>query len=177
MRKNVKSHFSTKQEALASDSRLAWVASSSCQVIEWPDYTFCPVVIQLYWPFNFLHTSNVWLFWQVTTRKSVASSSHENALECTNLINSSHSLTHNPYIISNRVSNFVFDLWLYIFYFFYFDASFSLFIFYFSLEKGDYSLSLPLTLSLYIYIYILFILFRWIVVFLYIVLFWVNTIW
>ena len=154
MRKNVKSHFSTKQEALASDSRLAWVASSSCQVIEWPDYTFCPVVIQLYQPFNFLHTSNVWHFWQVTTRKSVASSSHENALECTYLINFSHSLTHNPYIISNRVSNFVFDLWLYIFYFFYFDASFSLFIFYFSLEKGDYSLSLPLTLSLYIYIYI-----------------------
>ena len=153
MRRNVKSHFSTKHEALASDSRLAWVASSSCQVIEWPDCTFCPVVIQLYWLFNFLHTSNVWHFCQVTTRKSIASSSHKNALECTYLINSSHSLTHNPYIISNRVSNFVFDLWLYLFYFiFYFDASFSLFIFYFSLEKGDYSLSL----SLYIYIYIIY---------------------
>ena len=174
MRKNVKSHFSTKQEALASDSRLAWVASSSCQVIEWPDYTFCPVVIQLYQPFNFLHTSNVWHFWQVTTRKSVASSSHENALECTYLINSSHSLTHNPYIISNWVSNFVFDLWLYIFYFFLFWCFFFSFYFLF-LSRKRWLLSL--SLSIYIYIYILFILFRWIVVFLYIVLFWVNTIW
>ena len=25
-----------------------------------PDYTFCPVVIQLSWPFNFLHAPHVW---------------------------------------------------------------------------------------------------------------------
>ena len=50
---NAKSQcFKTK---LASDlaSRLDWVASSSCELIEWSVWTFCPVVLQLAWRFNF----------------------------------------------------------------------------------------------------------------------------
>ena len=34
-------------------SRLDWVASPSCEVTEWPDWTFCPVVLQLAWRFSF----------------------------------------------------------------------------------------------------------------------------
>ena len=60
--RNMKSHFSAKQGTLASDSRLGWVASSSCQLTKRSDCTFCPVVIQLSWPFNFLHASHVWNF-------------------------------------------------------------------------------------------------------------------
>ena len=51
--------FSTKQGALASHSRLGQVANSKIQIIEWPDYVFFPIVIQLSWPFNFLHASYV----------------------------------------------------------------------------------------------------------------------
>ena len=42
---NVKSHFFAKQGALASHSRLGQVASSSRQLTEWLDCTFCFVVI------------------------------------------------------------------------------------------------------------------------------------
>ena len=48
-----------KHGALASHSRLGWVASSSRQITERPDCIFFLVVIQLSWPFNFLHTSHV----------------------------------------------------------------------------------------------------------------------
>ena len=34
-------------------SRLNWVASPSCKITEWPDWTFCPVVLQLAWRFSF----------------------------------------------------------------------------------------------------------------------------
>ena len=34
-------------------SRLDWVASSSCEQTELPDWTFCPVVLQLAWLFTF----------------------------------------------------------------------------------------------------------------------------
>ena len=34
-------------------SRLDWVASSSCELTEWPVWTFCPVVLQLAWRFSF----------------------------------------------------------------------------------------------------------------------------
>ena len=33
--------------------RLDWVASSSCELTEWPVWTFCLVVLQLAWRFNF----------------------------------------------------------------------------------------------------------------------------
>ena len=34
-------------------SRLNWVASPSCELTEWPIWTFCPVVLQLAWRFSF----------------------------------------------------------------------------------------------------------------------------
>ena len=91
--------FLQNKGALVCDSRLRWVASSNLQLTEWLDCIFCLVVIQLYWSFNFFHASQVWHSWRVTTCELVASSNRENALECTHLINSSHSLTYNPYII------------------------------------------------------------------------------
>ena len=40
-------------------SRVEWVASLSCKLTAWPDCTFCPVVLQLSWPFSFLHASHM----------------------------------------------------------------------------------------------------------------------
>ena len=34
-------------------SRLDWAASSSCELIEWPVWTFCLAVLQLAWRFSF----------------------------------------------------------------------------------------------------------------------------
>ena len=33
--------------------RLDWFVSPSCKPTEWPDWTFCPVVLQLAWRFSF----------------------------------------------------------------------------------------------------------------------------
>ena len=33
--------------------RLEWVTSPSREITEWPDWTFCPVVLQLAWRFSF----------------------------------------------------------------------------------------------------------------------------
>ena len=49
------------QTGHSSDS-VSWVervASLSRELIAWLDYTFCPVVLQLSWPFSSLHTSHV----------------------------------------------------------------------------------------------------------------------
>ena len=43
-------------------SQVGWVASLSCEITAKPDCTFCPVVLQLSWPFSFLHASHVWHF-------------------------------------------------------------------------------------------------------------------
>ena len=51
----MKSHFSTKQGVLVAHLRLGQVASFT-------DYPFCPVVLQLSWPFSFLYASHVWHF-------------------------------------------------------------------------------------------------------------------
>ena len=61
MRWNVKSHFSAKQGVLATNSWLGLVASFNREKIEWSDCTFCPIVIQLSWPFNFLHAPHMCL--------------------------------------------------------------------------------------------------------------------
>ena len=58
--RKVKSHFSAKQGVLATHSRLGRVASSSCEITNWLNYTFCPIMLQLSWPFNFLHASHIW---------------------------------------------------------------------------------------------------------------------
>ena len=50
---NAKSQFFKTELAVDLASRLNWVASSSCEVTEWPVWTFCPVVLQLAWRFCF----------------------------------------------------------------------------------------------------------------------------
>ena len=45
--------FSKIELAGGLASRLDWVTSSSRKLIEWPVWTFCPVVLQLAWRFNF----------------------------------------------------------------------------------------------------------------------------
>ena len=60
--RNMKRHFSAKQVVLATHTRLGWVASSSREIIDWQDCLFCPVVLQLSWPFSFLHALHVWHF-------------------------------------------------------------------------------------------------------------------
>ena len=76
-------------------SRLDWVTSPSREPIEWPDWTFCPVVLQLAWRFNFsacftcVHLLAACKPW--ATRKSL--------LHYIVLSISSHSLTHYSYMI------------------------------------------------------------------------------
>ena len=60
-----------------------------------PNYTFCPVVIQLAWLFIFLHASHMRFI--LTSHHSRVS--RESPSCCTLLIKSLHSLTYNPYII------------------------------------------------------------------------------
>ena len=49
----MKSQFFKTELASSLALRLDWAASSSHEVTEWPDWTFCPVVLQLAWRFNF----------------------------------------------------------------------------------------------------------------------------
>ena len=95
----MKIHFSAKQGALASHSRLGWVASSNLQLTEWPDCTFCPVVIQLSWPFNFLHASHVCHILASHHSQVSREIQLRVASWCIHLINSSHSLTHDSYFL------------------------------------------------------------------------------
>lgn len=60
--RNVKSHFFAKQGFLVTHSWLGQVLSFSCEIIDWPDYPFYSIVLQLSWPFNFLHASHMWHF-------------------------------------------------------------------------------------------------------------------
>ena len=45
--------FSKTELAGSLALRLDWAASSSCELTEWPVWTFCPVVLQLAWRFSF----------------------------------------------------------------------------------------------------------------------------
>ena len=81
------------------DSRLDWVASSSHEVTERPVCTFCLVVLQLLWSFNFWHAWHVCNFWWLASREPPARSSCESLFLCTILSISSHSLTHYSYMI------------------------------------------------------------------------------
>ena len=45
--------FSKTEPASGLASQLDWAASSSRKLTEWPDWTFCPVVLQLAWRFSF----------------------------------------------------------------------------------------------------------------------------
>ena len=50
-------------------SQLDWVASPSHEITEWPDWTFCPVMLQLAWWFSFstcftcVHLLAAWKQW------------------------------------------------------------------------------------------------------------------
>ena len=89
------------QTGCSSDltSRLGWVASSSRKQTAWPTWDFCPIVQQLARRFNFWHAWNVCIIQAACNREPLARSNRESLLLCTNLSNSSYSLTHYPYII------------------------------------------------------------------------------
>ena len=40
--------------------QLVPIASSSRKITNWPNYHFCPILLQLLWSFSFLHASHVW---------------------------------------------------------------------------------------------------------------------
>ena len=68
------------------------VACSSHEIINWPDCHFCPVVLQLSWPFNFLRALHMWHFGELP----VTSHSQDpvmRILQCTHTWISSHSHT------------------------------------------------------------------------------------
>ena len=57
-----KTFFSAKQGILATQSLLGWVASLSHEITARPNCPFCPIVLQMSWPFSFLYASHVWHF-------------------------------------------------------------------------------------------------------------------
>ena len=50
---NAKSQFFKTELAGDLASWLNWVTSSSCDLTEWPVWTFCPIMLQLAWRFSF----------------------------------------------------------------------------------------------------------------------------
>ena len=77
-------------------SWLDWVASPSSELIEWPVWTFCPIMLQLAQRFSFFACfTSVHL---LAACKPPAS--REFLLHYTVLSISSHFLTHYPYMIS-----------------------------------------------------------------------------
>ena len=79
-------------------SRLGWVASLSREQTAWSAWDFCPVVQQLAWRFSFWHAWHVCIILAACNLEPPVRSSHESLLLWTNLNNSSHSLTHYPYM-------------------------------------------------------------------------------
>ena len=61
--------------------RLSLVSEMSREITARPDYTFCSVVLQLSWPFSFLHASHVWHFVELLV------TSHSRDLVARNLLN------------------------------------------------------------------------------------------
>ena len=57
-----KSIFSKTGHSSDLASQLERVTSLSREITVRPNYTFCPVMLQLSWPFSFLHASHVWHF-------------------------------------------------------------------------------------------------------------------
>ena len=78
-----KSYFCIIGHSSNSVSWVEWVTILICKLTAWSDYIFCPVVLQLSWPFSFLHASHVW---RLASHKSVARSSRETSLNAHNLI-------------------------------------------------------------------------------------------
>ena len=59
------------------DSQLDWVVSSSHKVTEWSVCTFCPIVLQLAWCFNFWHAWHVCNFWLLASCEPPARSNRK----------------------------------------------------------------------------------------------------
>ena len=72
--------------------RLEWVVSLSRELTVWPDYTFCPVVLQLSWPFSSLHASHVWHYGDLL----VARSNRETPLNA-HILSFFHTLSHTTF--------------------------------------------------------------------------------
>ena len=80
-------------------SRLGWVASSSREQTAWLAWDFCPVVQLLARLFSFWHAWHMCNILAACSCEPLARSSRKSLLLCTILSNSSHSLTHYPYMI------------------------------------------------------------------------------
>ena len=61
-----KSYFCIIGHSGDSVSQVERVASLSCELTAWPECIFCLVVLQLSWPFSFLHASHMWYFGKST---------------------------------------------------------------------------------------------------------------
>ena len=92
-----KSVFIQTRYSVDLASRLERVASLSPELTTWTDCTFCPVVLQLLWPFSSLHASHVCHFGDLPVTRLLYV--HTSWVFCTHLEFSSHSLTHYSYII------------------------------------------------------------------------------
>ena len=79
--------------------RLGWVASSSREQTAWLAWDFCPVVQHLARRFSFWHAWHVCIILVACSHEPPTRSSCESLFLCTILSNSSHSLTHYPYMI------------------------------------------------------------------------------
>ena len=80
-------------------SWLGWVASSSHEQTAWLAWDFCPIMQQLAWLFSFCHAWHVCIILAACSHEPPARSSRESLFLCTDLSNSSHSLTHYSYMI------------------------------------------------------------------------------
>ena len=76
-------------------SRLDWVVSPSRKLTEWPDWTFCPVVLHVAWRFNFSACFTRVHFLAACKPRAT----RESLLHCPVLRISLHSFTHYPYMI------------------------------------------------------------------------------
>ena len=80
-------------------SRLGWVVGSSREQTAWPAWDFCPIVQQLARLFSFWHAWHVSIIMATCSHEPPARSSCKSLFLCIILNNSSHSLTHYPYMI------------------------------------------------------------------------------
>ena len=89
-------------------SWVGWVASLNREITTRPDYTFCPVMLQLLWAFCFLHVSHMWHFgelpvmshsWDPVMRKLL----NFFTLSHTQLLHNSHLITR--YLIAEIQAN------------------------------------------------------------------------
>ena len=102
-----KSFFCKTRHSGHSLSRLEWVVSLNHETTARSDCTFCPVVLQLSWPFSFLTYFKRVAFWRVASCESLAKSRCENPLNA-HTLEFLHTLSHTTltlFLTKYRVSN------------------------------------------------------------------------